>query len=71
MYKIGQKVKFGEAVIMTGYIVGITIDPLEETDVAFESKHCVTYIVRRYKPYLTNGYFDFYRSEGDLRNADD
>ena len=71
MYKIGHKVQFGETELMTGYIVGITIDPLDETDVAFESKHCVTYIIRMYRPYLENGYFDFQRSEGDLRNADD
>lgn len=71
MYKIGQKVQFGETDIITGYIVGITIDPLDETDVAFESKHWVTYTVRMYRPYLENGYFDFQRSEGDLRNADD
>ena len=68
MYKIGQKVQFDD---MTGYIVGITIDPLDEVDVAFESRHWVTYIVRVYQPYFENGYSDFYRSEGDLRNADD
>lgn len=71
MYKIGQKVQFGETNIMTGYIVGITIDPLDETDVAFESKHWVTYTIRMYRPYLENGYFDFHRGEGEFRNADD
>ena len=71
MYKIGQKVRFGEIDTMTGYIVGITIDPLDEIDVVFESKHWIVYTVRVYKPFLENGYCDFQRSEGEIRNADD
>lgn len=71
MYKIGQKVQFGETELMTGYIVGITIDPLDEVYVAFEARHWVTYTIRVYRPYLKNGYFDFQRSEGELKNADD
>ena len=66
-YRIGQKVKF-EA--FEGYIVGINIDPLEELDVAFESREWVNYTIRVYKKFYTNGYTDFCRSEGEFTACD-
>lgn len=72
MYKIGQKVQFdGITGPIIGYIVKIAIDPLEETDVAFESKEWIMYTIRVYKPFYVNGYVDFGRTEGEFRNADD
>ena len=57
---VGQKVKFDG---MEGYIVGITIDPLEESEVRYES---YTYIIRVFRPFYKDGYFDFQRSGHDL-----
>ena len=58
--KVGQKVKFNG---MEGYIVGLTIDPLEECEVRYES---YTYTIRVFQPFYKDGYFDFQRSEQDL-----
>lgn len=72
MYKIGQKVQIIDTTEpITGYIVKIEIDPLEETDVAFESKEWVGYTIRVYKPFYTNGYADFDRTENDIKSIDD
>jgi hypothetical protein len=70
MYKIGQKVQITDTTEpIIGYIVKIEIDPLEETDVAFESKEWVGYTIRVYKPFYTNGYTDFSRTENDIKNV--
>ena len=66
-YRIGQKVKFEE---LEGYIISINIDPLEETDVAFESREWVSYTIRVYRKFYINGYADFYRSEGEFTACD-
>lgn len=58
--KVGQKVRFDG---MEGYIVGITIDPLEECEVRYES---YTYTIRVFQPFYKDGYFDFQRSGHDL-----
>ena len=72
MYKVGQKVQITDTTEpIIGYIVKIEIDPLEETDVAFESKEWVGYTIRVYKPFYTNGYTDFSSTERDIRNVDD
>lgn len=70
MFKIGQKVQFDGIEPITGYIVAITIDPFEESDVYFEAHNWVTYVIRVYKPFYKDGYADYYRSEEDLRNVD-
>ena len=57
---VGQKVIFDG---MEGYIVGITIDPLEECEVKYES---FTYTIRVFKSFYKDGYFDFQRSGEDL-----
>lgn len=73
MYKIGQKVQIVNAVNepITGYIVKMQIDPLEEIDVASESKEWIIYTIRAYKSFYTNGYTDYHRTERDIKNADD
>ena len=64
MYKVGQEVAFGsEENPIWGYIVGINIDPLEESEVKFESK---TYTIRVFKKFYKDGYADFRRDESDL-----
>lgn len=60
---VGQKVKFGE---MEGYLIGINIDPLEESEVPYES---YTYTIRVFKPFYKDGYADFHRSEYDLSKS--
>ena len=60
---VGQKVRFDG---MEGYIVGITIDPLEECEVRYESH---TYIIRVFQPFYKDGYFDFKRSGHDLMES--
>ncbi len=57
---IGQKVKFDG---MEGYLVGITIDPSEESEVRYES---FTYTIRVFQPFYKDGYADFQRSGSDL-----
>ena len=72
MYKIGQKVQIIDMVKpITGYIVKMEIDPLEEIDVASESKEWIIYTIRVYKDFYMNGYTDFCRTERDIKNADD
>lgn len=61
--KVGQKISFDG---MEGYIVGITIDPLEESEVRYES---YTYTIRVFKPFYKDGYFDFQRSGHDLMKS--
>ena len=60
---VGQKVTFDG---MEGYIVGITIDPLEESEVRYESH---TYTIRVFQPFYKDGYFDFRRSGHDLMKS--
>ena len=72
MYKIGQRVRLvGVGVPIIGYIVKMEIDPLEETEVASESKEWIIYTIRVYKDFYTNGYTDYCRTERDIKNADD
>lgn len=66
MFEIGQKVKIKDADGLIGYIVGIEIDPLGEYEVNWEAKHSVTYTIRRYAPFLMNGYSDLARSENEI-----
>ena len=66
MFRIGQKVKIKNTNDLIGYIVRIEIDPLEENEVSYEVKYYVTYIVRRYAPFLLNGYSDFARTENEI-----
>lgn len=71
MYKIGQKVQILNVIKpTTGYIVKMEIDPLEEIDVTSESKEWIIYTVRVYKPFYINGYTDYYRTEREIKNAD-
>ena len=60
MIQIGSKVSFEG---LTGYVVKIEIDPLEECDVNFDT---VFYTIRVYKKFYYYGYADFVRSENDL-----
>lgn len=72
MYKIGQKVQILDTVAPTiGYIVKMEIDPLEEINVASESKEWIIYTVRVYKDFYINGYTDYCRTEREIKNADD
>lgn len=58
--RVGQKVKiYGNE----GFLVGITIDPLDADEVRYET---FTYQIRVFKPFYKNGYADFYRSGHDL-----
>lgn len=73
MLQIGDKVimdvdtKFP----VEGYIVAITIDPITESEVEFEKKNWVTYKVRVYRNFYTDGYTDFYREAGNLRKVNE
>ena len=70
MYKIGQKVWFGEATNpITGYIVKMEIDPLEEIEVASEAKDWIIYTIRVYKDFYINGYTDYCRTEREFKDA--
>lgn len=72
MYKIGQKVQLnGVSVPIIGYIVKMEIDPLEEIEVASESKEWIIYTIRVYKDFYINGYTDYCRTEREIKNADD
>jgi len=63
--KIGQKVRIKGDYVVIGYIVGITIDPIEEYEVNWEAQNYVTYTIRRYDSSLfKNGFVD-YRRTGD------
>ena len=66
MFKIGDKVSFGSVHTMIGYIVGINIDPIEESDVNFEKNNWVNYTVRVFKNFYKDGFFDFRRSEDEI-----
>jgi len=72
MYKIGQKVQLIDTIKpIIGYIVKMEIDPLEEIDVASESKEWIIYTIRVYKPFYINGYTDYCRTGREIKNADD
>ena len=47
------------------------IDPLEEIEVASEANDWIIYTIRVYKPFYINGYFDYCRTEKEIKNADD
>ena len=49
-----------------GYIVEMHIDPLEESDVAFEMENWIIYSVRVYKEFYTDGYSDYGCTASDL-----
>lgn len=66
MFKIGDKVSFGSVRTMVGYIVGINIDPIEESEVNFEKNNWVTYTIRVFKPFYKDGYTDFQRSSDEI-----
>ena len=66
MFKIGDKVSFGSVHTMIGYIVGINIDPIEESDVNFEKNNWVDYTIRVFKKIYTGGFFDFRRTEDEI-----
>ncbi len=66
MFKIGDKVSLNSALTMDGYIVGINIDPIEESDVNFEKNNWVNYTVRVFKNFYKDGFFDFLRSEDEI-----
>lgn len=71
MYKIGQKVQLlGVIEPITGYIVKMEIDPLEEIDIASEAKEWIIYTIRVYKTFYTNGYTDYCRTEREIKSAD-
>lgn len=72
MYKIGQKVQIVDTVRpITGYIVKMEIDPIEEVDVASEAEDWIIYTIRVYKNFYRDGYTDFCRTERDIKDADD
>lgn len=72
MYKIGQKVQLlGVIEPITGYIVKMEIDPLEEIDITSEAKEWIIYTIRVYKTFYTNGYTDYCRTEREIKSADD
>ena len=66
MFKIGDKVSFGSIHTMIGYIIGINIDPIEESEVNFEKNNWVTYTIRVFKPFYKDGYADFRRSRDEI-----
>ena len=58
--KVGQKVNiYGSE----GFLVGITIDPLDLDQVRYET---LTYQIRVFKPFYKDGYADYYRTGKDL-----
>lgn len=71
MFNIGDKVKFGKNILLTGYIVKIEIDPFEETDVKFDKTNYVFYTVRVFKDFYKDGYADFNRTEKELVKVED
>ena len=73
MFQIGDKVIIdtGDKSPLEGYIVAITIDPIEESAVAFEKQHWIGYTVRVYRKFYTDGYADFYRNAWDLRKVNE
>lgn len=71
MFNIGDKVNFGTTSVLTGYIVKIEIDPLEEIDVKFDKTNYVFYTIRVFKDFYIDGYADFNRTEEDLTKVED
>lgn len=66
MFKIGDKVVFGSSYKMTGYIVGINIDLVEESDVNFDKNNWVNYTIRVFKKFYKDGFSDFRRAEDEI-----
>ena len=66
MFNIGDKVIFGGNFQLTGYIVKIEIDPIEEIEVNFDKKNYVYYTIRVFKDFYKDGFSDFQRTEKDL-----
>lgn len=72
MYKIGQKVQLLNTIKpIIGYIVKMEIDPLEEINVVSEAKEWIIYTIRVYESFYIDGYADYYRTEREIKNADD
>lgn len=71
MFNIGDKVRFGNNSHLTGYIVKIEIDPIEEIEVNFDKKNYVFYTIRVFKDFYINGYADFNRTENVLVRVED
>lgn len=65
-FKLGDRVWLNKEKNFWGYIVRIECDPFEEVDVEWESKEWVTYVIRVYRSFYTDGYTDFYRSANDI-----
>lgn len=70
-FNIGDKVNFGTTFVLTGYIVKIEIDPIEEIEVNFDKKNYVFYTIRVFKDFYIDGYADFNRTEEDLTKVED
>ena len=71
MFNIGDKVIFLCNFQLTGYIVKIEIDPIEEIEVNFDKKNYVFYTIRVFKDFYIDGYADFNRTEEDLTKVED
>ena len=66
MFKIGDKVSFGSVHTMIGYIVDISINPIEESEVNFKKNNWVNYTIRVFKNFYKDGFSDFLRTESDI-----
>lgn len=66
MLKIGDKVMVDKDEQLTGYIVKMEYEPLEEYDAKTLSEDEIQYTVRIYKSFWLDGYYDFTRMEHDL-----
>ena len=71
MFNIGDKVIFGGNFQLTGYIVKIEIDPIEEIEVNFDKKNYVFYTIRVFKDFYIDGYADFQRTENEMIKVED
>lgn len=72
MYKIGQKVQLVDTGSpITGYIVKMEIDPIEEVDIASEVEDWIIYTIRVYGCFYRDGYTDYYSTESGIKDADD
>lgn len=69
MLKIGDKVMVDKDEQLTGYIVKMEYEPLEEYDAKTLSEDEICYTVRVYKSFWLGGYTDFNRMEHDLCSA--
>lgn len=65
MFKIGDKVMIDNNEQLVGYIVSMTIDPLEAYEVKIETD-CIVYVVRVFKSFYSYGYSDFHRMGNNL-----